>query len=238
MGESADNADLAHLLAEAAAGLPGAESRLAARLRPDLEALLSQRLNGPDATSLADAGALVQRHWQQMAQADAPADTGTALPPEGDDAKGTTGKKGRGSRKAKANTAAATAPTKASKSRKKTKGSKDIDNAAAAAAAGPLFLPYVQQAAAVMEGLVREQAGRAEPGGPAMATRSALQALDALAKLDPPLAQTARLRWFAGLAHEAIARLLSEDEAEVRRRWVKARAFVVAATEGASIGAP
>ena len=225
MGESAGNADLAQLLAEVAAGLPGAESRLAARLRPELRALLSQRLAGPGAASVADAGALVQRHWQQLTEAEASAGTRGADAIDGGDTKNATGKKGKTSRKA----------VTSAKPRKGAKGGKGVG---VTAAPGLLFLPYVEQAAVVMEGLVRDLAVRAGPDGPAMTTLNALRALDALAELDPPLAHTARLRWFAGMEHEAIAGLLREDETEVRHRWLKARAFVMAACKGSAIPSP
>ncbi len=234
MGEAAGDADLAHLLAEAAAGSPEAESRLAARLRSELEALLSQRLSGPEAASVADAGELVQRHWRLLEQ--------QAVSPEGVGPKNGTGKKSKGGRKA----------TPGAKGRKGAKRAPGVEGAegdaggmnsspasggddslkaglAAAAVTSPLFPLYIEQAAVEMQRLVRELAARADPQGPAMAT---LAALDALEHLDPPLARVARLRWFAGLAPGAIADLLGEGEAEIERRWLKARAFLVAATRG------
>jgi hypothetical protein len=223
MEHAAENAGLAHLLAEAAAGVPGAECRVAASLRPDLEALLKQRLADPGAALMADAGALVQRHWQQWRQAEASAGTGDADGAASGDPKSATGKRGKAARKTTA------------KPRKGAKGAKVVGETTAP---NLLFLPYVEQAAVVMEGLVRDLAVRTGPGGPALTTLNALRALDALAELDPALAHTARLRWFAGMEHGAIAGLLNEGEPEVRRRWVKARAFVIAATKGFALQSP
>lgn len=228
IGEAAGNADLAQLLADAAAALPGAESRLAARLRPELETLLRQRLAESGAAAMADAGALVRRHWQRLNEAEAAAGTSGASGMDGVDAKGATGKKGKAARKT----------TTTAKPRKGAKGAKGGKGAGEAVVPSLLFLPYVEQAAFVMEGLVRDLAVRAEPDDRAQTALSALQALDALAELDPALAHTARLRWFAGLEHGAIAGLLNEGESEVQRRWLKARAFVIAATKGAAIPSP
>ncbi|MBI5719791.1 MAG: hypothetical protein HZC37_19135 [Burkholderiales bacterium] len=257
MAEAATSGDLAHLLAEATAGLPGAEQRLAAHLRPSLEALLRQRLTGAEPMCVADAGQLVQWHWQQLARpedspdaraADAATDAGAGVI----DGRGTgPGRKGAAGGKARKG-------AKGAKGARGAMGAKDAgasgandanggqgtaieprapatDPATADAAASPLFASFVEQAAAVMQGLVREAAFRGEPHGPA---QRALLALEALESLDPPLARVARLRWFAGLDDVAAARLLGEGEPEARRRWLKARAYLSAATKDTAAPSP
>jgi len=226
MGEATGNADLAPLLADATAGLPGAESRFAARLRPELEAMLRQRLASPEAAAVSDAGALVQRHWQERIQIEGPAGSHGADSSVGGDTQATTGKKVKASRKG------ATKPRKAAKA---AKGAPGGQGAGETPAPNPLFLPYVEQAAIVMQGLVRELAARTGPEGPVLST---LRALDALAELDPPLARVARLHWFGGLQHAAIAHLLGEGMPEVRRQWLKAHAFLLAATKGFAAPSP
>ncbi len=219
---TAGTSRLADLLAEAAAGLPGADSRLETRLRPELQSLLSQRLAGAEAASVADAGALIQRRWQQLREAGDLADIQVATDGE---PPGTIDKKGKAARKASAK----------AKSRKAVKS---------AAGVGPtvesstLYLTYAEQAAFVMQGLVRDLASRAPPDECARTTFAAVQALDALAALDAPLARIARLRWFGGMQPDAIGRLLDLGESEMQRRWVKARAFLAAATSSSPNPAP
>ncbi len=52
------------------------------------------------------------------------------------------------------------------------------------------------------------------------------QALDALAKLDPRMAQIVELRYFTGLEVSDVARLLELDERTVYRDWAMARAWL------------
>ncbi len=54
-------------------------------------------------------------------------------------------------------------------------------------------------------------------------------AIDALAALDPRLAQVVEMRWFAGLTEVDIANALGLTERTVRRDWEKARAFLTVA---------
>lgn len=218
--EGAANGDLAHLLAEAAAGRPGVQQRLAERLRPGLESLLGRRLAGGETASMADAGALVAQHWWQLA--------GSGEPSAESAAQRDTGRKAKPARKA--------AGGKARKGARSAKAGKEAEIPAphapgVEAAASPLFLAYVEQASQVMQGLVRDLAARSDPLGPASRTLGALEALDGL---DPSLARLARLRWLAGLDDATIARLLGASEAEVQHRWLKARAFLAAATKGAA----
>jgi len=70
--------DLALCLVEAAVGMPGAPARVAAQLRPALRARLRDRLERAEPTTLADAGALVQQHWQQLAPGGAAGELGAA----------------------------------------------------------------------------------------------------------------------------------------------------------------
>ena len=222
MAEAATGAGLAHLLAEATAGLPGAEQRLAAWLRPGLETLLRQRLADTEPVCVADAGLLVQRHWQQLARAGDSA--GAGANDAGTDA-GTLAwsGKGRGSGRKAAAGGKSRKGAKGAKGATGAQGAKDASGAqgtgngaetpttgelATDAATSPLFASYVEQAAAVMQGLVHEAARRTEPDGPAL---RALRALEALGSLDPPLARVARLRWFAGLDNGAVARVVGES---------------------------
>ncbi len=55
------------------------------------------------------------------------------------------------------------------------------------------------------------------------------EAIDALAALDPRLAQVVEMRWFAGLSEADIAAALGLTERTVRRDWEKARAFLTVA---------
>ncbi len=55
------------------------------------------------------------------------------------------------------------------------------------------------------------------------------EAIDALAALDPRLAQVVEMRWFAGLTEVDIAGALGLTERTVRRDWEKARAFLTVA---------
>jgi RNA polymerase sigma factor (TIGR02999 family) len=55
------------------------------------------------------------------------------------------------------------------------------------------------------------------------------EAIDALAALDPRLAQVVEMRWFAGLTEVDIASALGLTERTVRRDWEKARAFLTVA---------
>jgi RNA polymerase sigma factor (TIGR02999 family) len=55
------------------------------------------------------------------------------------------------------------------------------------------------------------------------------EAIDALAALDPRLAQVVEMRWFAGLTEQDIAGALGLTERTVRRDWEKARAFLMVA---------
>ena len=52
------------------------------------------------------------------------------------------------------------------------------------------------------------------------------EAIDALAALDPRLAQVVEMRWFAGLSEADIGAALGLTERTVRRDWEKARAFL------------
>lgn len=52
------------------------------------------------------------------------------------------------------------------------------------------------------------------------------EAIGKLARLDPRLAHTVELRFFAGLSVEEIADTLSVSPRTVKRDWVKARAFL------------
>jgi hypothetical protein len=223
MGETAAGSDLPQLLAEAAAGLGGADERLATRLRPDLEALLNERLAGPGPMPMAEAGHLVLRHWHHLA--------------------GTPGAHGRGGGKARGGRKGA-AGTGTGKSRRGGKGkaarqgegdapTNPAANAVADPAGHPLFACFAEEAAAVMQELVSAALERAEPEGPAM---QSLRALAALAQLDPPLARVARLRWFAGLDEDALAALLGRPAPHVQRDWIKARAFLAAAARATGPG--
>ncbi len=58
------------------------------------------------------------------------------------------------------------------------------------------------------------------------------EALEALATLDPPLANLVRLRYFAGLTDTELAEALGMTERMVRREWEKARAFLTVALKG------
>jgi RNA polymerase sigma factor (sigma-70 family) len=55
------------------------------------------------------------------------------------------------------------------------------------------------------------------------------EALEQLARLDPPLADLVRLRYFVGLDEGEVAQLLGLTERQVRRQWDKARAFLAVA---------
>ena len=55
------------------------------------------------------------------------------------------------------------------------------------------------------------------------------EAVDALAALDPRLAQVVEMRWFAGLSEADIGAALGLNERTVRRDWEKARAFLTVA---------
>ncbi|MGB2790093.1 MAG: ECF-type sigma factor [Dokdonella sp.] len=52
------------------------------------------------------------------------------------------------------------------------------------------------------------------------------QALDAMAELDPRMAQIVELRYFVGLEVNEVARLLEVDERTVYRDWALARAWL------------
>ncbi len=52
------------------------------------------------------------------------------------------------------------------------------------------------------------------------------EALDALARLDPRLAEIVELRFFAGLSVEETAQLLAVSERTIKRDWHKARALL------------
>lgn len=226
MGEAAGDGDLAHLLAESAAGSPEAERRLSSRMRSEFEALLSQGLAGEHTMSLADTGALVQRQWRQWSLGRAAADV-----PAGD-TKGSRSKKPKG-RKAAAGAKGRKGTIVASASSSDAgMATADLD---AKGSADPLFPPYIEHAAVEMQRLVRELVARADPRGQAMAT---LSALDALEGLDPALARVVRLRWFAGLGPDALAHVLGASEPEAQRRWLKARAFLAAAARPALATSP
>jgi len=209
-GEAAAAPAFTRLLAEAAAGAPGAEARLVAHLRPMLEAMWQQR--GTSECVLADAGALVRA--QVLEAAEAPPEAEVPAAQDGTKAakggrKGPRGNARKGTRKG----------ARAAKA--------DSGSAESAASAGLLTAPGADQAAQAMERLVREQVASLEPEGPAMHT---LRALQSLQSLDPALARIARWRWFSGLDAAAIAPLMDESESEVERRWLKARAFLAVAT--------
>jgi RNA polymerase sigma factor (TIGR02999 family) len=53
-------------------------------------------------------------------------------------------------------------------------------------------------------------------------------ALSALERLDPALAQVVEMRYFAGYSEVEIAELTGNSERTVRRQWEKARAFLMA----------
>jgi len=207
IGDAGAGSDLAQLLAEAAAGLGGAGERLAERLRPDLEALLSERLAAPGPMSVAEAGRLVLRHWHYLAGTPGAEAGGNVVKPRGG-RKGATGAKPRRGSKGKAARQAEVDPP----------------------TADPLFARYAEEAAAVMQSLVSATLEHAEPDAPATA---GLRGLAALAELDPPLARLARLRWFAGLEEGALAGLLGRPAPDVQRDWIKARAFLAAAARSA-----
>lgn len=207
--EAAAHGDLVRLLAEAAAAPPGAPVDLTASLRGALGARLDGWLTTRVAARLADAGALVVQQWHEVA---------SALPAAG--GKGV-GKKGKPARK--------TVAGKARKGAKTAVGGDPPAPAGPDAAADPLFAPYAEQASKVMLELLRERTVRDEPHGPAAWSLAALEALE---RLEPPLARVARLRWLAGLDVPAVARLLGDDEPEVQRRWLKARAFLAVAARG------
>jgi RNA polymerase sigma factor (TIGR02999 family) len=57
-------------------------------------------------------------------------------------------------------------------------------------------------------------------------------ALLALEKVDPTLAQVVEMRYFAGYTEVEVAELTGSSERTVRRQWEKARAFLVATLEG------
>ncbi len=54
------------------------------------------------------------------------------------------------------------------------------------------------------------------------------EALEALAKVEPQLAQIVELRYFAGLTETEIAAALGSSERTVRRKWEKARVLLSA----------
>jgi RNA polymerase sigma factor (TIGR02999 family) len=54
-------------------------------------------------------------------------------------------------------------------------------------------------------------------------------ALRELERLDPEVAEVADLRWFGGFGEAEIAQLQGVNERTVRRRWDKARAFLLSA---------
>lgn len=54
-------------------------------------------------------------------------------------------------------------------------------------------------------------------------------ALQDLERLDPDLAEVADMRWFGGFSEAEIAEVQGVTERTVRRRWDKARAFLVSA---------
>jgi RNA polymerase sigma factor (TIGR02999 family) len=58
------------------------------------------------------------------------------------------------------------------------------------------------------------------------------EALRELERLDPEVAEVADMRWFGGFAEAEIAQLQGVTERTVRRRWDKARAFLVSALDG------
>lgn len=60
------------------------------------------------------------------------------------------------------------------------------------------------------------------------------EAIGKLARLEPRLAHTVELRFFAGLSVEEIAELLSVSARTVKRDWVKARAFLHCEMAGAT----
>lgn len=216
--EAAAAGGLAELLAEAAAGLAGADERLAARLRPDLQALLDERLAREGPMAVADAGQLVVRHWHRLAGTAGSREAGGAsLDPSVDtsDARGG----GRAAAGAK------------SKRRAKGRPSRPADeDRVVPPVDDPLFAEYAEEAAGVMQQLVCSALER--DGGEGAALRS-LQALAVLARVDPPLARVTRLRWFAGLDNAALARRLGTAEPEVQRLWLKARSFLAAASRTA-----
>jgi RNA polymerase sigma factor (TIGR02999 family) len=57
-------------------------------------------------------------------------------------------------------------------------------------------------------------------------------ALLALEKVDPVLAQVVEMRYFAGYTEIEVADLTGTSERTVRRQWEKARAFLLAALQG------
>jgi RNA polymerase sigma factor (TIGR02999 family) len=65
----------------------------------------------------------------------------------------------------------------------------------------------------------------AEGDGSLVAIDDALRALEAL---DAPLAEVVEMRYFAGYSEAEIAELTGQSERTVRRRWEKARAFLLA----------
>lgn len=52
------------------------------------------------------------------------------------------------------------------------------------------------------------------------------EAVEALARVDPRLAQVVEMRWFAGLLEADIAAAMGVNERTVRRDWEKARAYL------------
>jgi RNA polymerase sigma factor (TIGR02999 family) len=57
------------------------------------------------------------------------------------------------------------------------------------------------------------------------------EALDALAQLDPRLAQVVEMRYFGGLTEKQIGEVLGLTDRTVRRDWEKARLYLAAALE-------
>ena len=53
----------------------------------------------------------------------------------------------------------------------------------------------------------------------------------ALEKVDPDLAQVVEMRYFAGYSETEVAELMGTSERTVRRRWDKARLFLLASMQ-------
>ena len=68
----------------------------------------------------------------------------------------------------------------------------------------------------------------AEGGERVMAVNDALSSLETL---DPELAQVVEMRYFAGYSETEIAEITGSSERTVRRRWDKARAFLLASMQ-------
>lgn len=61
-------------------------------------------------------------------------------------------------------------------------------------------------------------------------------ALSELAKLSERLARVVELRFFAGLSEDEVASVIGVSERTVRRDWIKARAYLLAALEDGPAG--